>query len=47
LLKKPVKGKEVTEEEFQAIVAEKMKEMGMEEGSSGGDRTFVIRIEAN
>lgn len=48
LLKKPSKGKEVTEEEYQAIVAEKLKEMGVEhEGAGGGDHTVVIRIEAN
>ncbi|MGW8313959.1 MAG: GLPGLI family protein [Bacteroidales bacterium] len=47
VLKKPSKGKAVTSEEYQAIVAEKMKEMGMDEGSSGGDHTVVIRIEAN
>lgn len=47
VLKKPRKGKAVTSEEYQAIVAEKMKEMGMDEGSSGGDHTVVISIEAN
>jgi GLPGLI family protein len=48
LLKKPSKGKEVTEEEYQAIVAEKLKEMGVDhEGAAGGDHTVVIRIEAN
>lgn len=48
LLKKPSKGKEVTEEEYQAIVAEKLKEMGVEhEGGGGGDHTVVIRIEAD
>ena len=36
LLKKPTKGKEVSEEEYHAIVEAKMKEMGVEgEGGSG------------
>lgn len=35
-LEKPTDGKRVTEEEYEAIVAEKMKEMGMEEGNAGG-----------
>jgi len=48
LLKKPTKGKEVTEEEYQAIVEEKLKEMGVEHGgSAGGDHTVVVRIRAN
>ncbi len=47
VLKKPKKGKAVTSEEYQVIVAEKLKEMGMDEGSSGGDHTVVISIEAN
>jgi GLPGLI family protein len=43
LIKKPRKGKKVTEEEFQAIVEEKMKEMGAEhEGGSG--HSVVVRI---
>jgi GLPGLI family protein len=46
LLKKPVKGKKVTQEEFEAIVEEKMKEMGVEEGESGGSgHAVVIRIQ--
>lgn len=43
LMKKPAKGKKVTEEEYQAIVAEKMKEMGAEhEGGSG--HAVVVKI---
>ena len=52
LLKKPGKGKKVSQEEYLAIVEEKMKEMGMEgEGSWHGDgggentATVVIRIQ--
>ena len=43
LLKKPNKGKEVTEEEFHAIVEEKMKEMGIE-GEGGSGHAVVIKI---
>ena len=44
-LKKPAKGKKVTKEEYQAIVEEKMKEMGVEHGAaSGSNQTVVIRI---
>jgi GLPGLI family protein len=39
---KPQKGKKVTREEFDKIVAEKMKEMGAESGS-GGNR-IMIRV---
>ncbi len=43
ILKKPKKGKKVTEEEYQAIVEEKMKEMGAEnEGGSG--HAIMIKI---
>jgi GLPGLI family protein len=43
LLKKPGKGKKVTQEEYQAIVEEKMKEMGAEqEGGSG--HAVVVKI---
>ena len=43
LLKKPNKGKNVTEEEYDAIVEEKMKELGVErEGGSG--HTVVVKI---
>jgi GLPGLI family protein len=52
VLKKPGKGKKVSQEEYLAIVAEKMKEMGMEgEGTwkndGGGEHTstVVIRIQ--
>jgi GLPGLI family protein len=45
LLKKPTKGKEVSEEEYQAIVEEKMKEMGVEhEGSPGSGHAVVVKI---
>jgi len=40
---KPKDGKEVTQEEYDAIVAEKLKEMGIENGGPGGK--VVIRIE--
>lgn len=42
LLKKPKKGKKVSREEFDAIVAEKMKEMGAE--GEGGQGTMMIHI---
>ena len=48
VLKKPTKGKKVTSEEYQAIVAEKLKEMGVEEGedgSAGSGHAVVIRIQ--
>jgi len=47
VLKKPSKGKKVTQEEYQAIVAEKMKEMGVEgdEGGTGSTHSVVIRIQ--
>lgn len=40
-IEKPSKGKKVTQAEFDQIQAEKMKEMGAEEGSGG---TFMIKI---
>ena len=43
ILKKPTKGKEVTEEEYQAIVEEKMKEMGLE-GEAGSGHAVVVKI---
>ena len=43
MLKKPTKGKEVTEEEYHAIVEEKMKEMGVE-GEGGSGHAVVIKI---
>lgn len=43
LMKKPKKGKKVTQEEFQAIVEEKMKEMGAEH-EGGGNHVFTVRI---
>lgn len=42
LIKKPKKGKKVTKDEFQKIVAEKMKEMGVE-GESGRRSVFIVR----
>jgi GLPGLI family protein len=52
VLEKPTRGKKVTPEEYQAIVDEKMKEMGIEgdgtwHGSGGSDHTstVVIKIE--
>ncbi len=42
-LEKPSKGKEVTEAEFNKIREEKMKEMGMETGGSGGGVRMIIR----
>lgn len=42
-LKKPTKGKKVSREEFKAIVAEKMKEMGAEGGEGG--QQMIIRIQ--
>ena len=44
VLTKPGKGKKVTEEEFHAIVEEKMKEMGAE-GSTSGGHAVVIKIQ--
>ncbi len=41
LLKKPAKGKKVTDEEFKKIVDEKMKEMGIEGGEGGGHRVMI------
>lgn len=45
VLKKPTKGKKVSPEEFEALVAEKMKEMGTEgDGPGGSTQTMVIKI---
>ena len=44
-LVKPKDGKKVTEEEFKAIVDEKMKEMGAEHGGVGKQQHIMIRIE--
>jgi GLPGLI family protein len=43
-LERPKEGKKVTEEEFQELVAEKMKEMGMEQGgeTGSGARMHII-----
>ena len=43
-LEKPNKGKKVTREEFDKIVEEKMKEMGAENGGTGGTH-MMIRIQ--
>lgn len=42
LIAKPKKGKNVTKEEFQKIVEEKMKEMGVENGR-GGRNVMIMR----
>jgi len=42
-LEKPGKGKKVTRDEFDQIVAEKMKEMGAEGGSGGTQMIFHIK----
>jgi GLPGLI family protein len=44
-LQKPKDGKKVTEEEYKKIVAEKMKEMGIEEGGSEGGAQMRIVIQ--
>lgn len=44
MLAKPKEGKKVTETEFKDIVAEKMKEMGVENGKSHSGATMMIRI---
>ena len=44
-MKKPSKGKKVSDEEFQAIVEEKMKEMGVEDaGGAKSAHTVVLEI---
>lgn len=43
-LEKPADGKKVTEEEYEAIVAEKMKEMGIEGGKAGSGTQMRIVI---
>ena len=43
LITKPKKGKKVTREEYDDIVAKKMEEMGAENGEGGG--TFIMHIE--
>jgi GLPGLI family protein len=40
-LVKPDKGKKVTQEEFDAVVKEKMKEMGAESGVKGGTQMMI------
>lgn len=45
VLKRPSKGKKVSPEEYQAIVDEKLEEMGVEHGAGGaGNHTVVVRI---
>jgi GLPGLI family protein len=45
VLKKPSKGKKVSPEEYQAIVDEKLEEMGVEPGAgAGSSHTVVVRI---
>jgi GLPGLI family protein len=41
-IQKPKEGKKVTEPEFKAIMAEKMKEMGIEGGAAGGNQVHII-----
>jgi GLPGLI family protein len=41
-LQKPKVGKKVTEDEFKTIMADKMKEMGMEEGGEGGNQVRIV-----
>lgn len=45
LMIKPKKGKNVTEEEFRAIVEEKMKEMGAEGSGEGPHMIMEIKVE--
>lgn len=42
-IQKPEDGRQVTEEEYRKIVAEKLKEMGVEEGAGGNQLRVVIR----
>jgi GLPGLI family protein len=44
VLKPPTKGKKVTVEAYEAMVAEKLEEMGVEHGAQGGNATWVIEI---
>ncbi len=46
-LRKPGEGKKVTEAEYNKIVADKMKEMGVEDDGKGGDKTHVRIIIRN
>ncbi len=41
-IEKPKKGKEITQEEFEAVVAEKMKEMEAEYGGSTGEGVRIM-----
>lgn len=42
-IQKPKEGKSVTEEEYRQIVAEKLKEMGVENGGGGNQMRIMIR----
>lgn len=42
-IQKPKEGKQVSEDEYKKIVAEKMKEMGIEEGQGGNQMRIVIK----
>lgn len=44
-LKKPKDGKKVSEVDFNKIVAEKMKEMGVEGGGMSGGKTIIMKIQ--
>lgn len=41
-IQKPSDGKKVSEEEYKKIVAEKLKEMGVEQGGEGGNQVRVV-----
>jgi GLPGLI family protein len=42
-IQKPKEGKQVSEDEYKKVVAEKMKEMGIEEGQGGNQMRVIIR----
>ena len=42
-IQKPKEGKQVTEDEYKKIVADKMKEMGIEQGPGGNQMRVIIR----
>ncbi len=42
-IQRPKDGKEVSEDEYKKIVAEKMKEMGIEEGQGGNQMRVIIK----
>jgi len=41
-IQKPKEGKKVSETEYKTIVAEKMKEMGVEQGGEGGNQMRIV-----